>query len=428
MARKISVANEEVAISAFGAVTPLGNNWENIADCLWQGKSGIHKIHKFNCESFMTQHAGIPETYNESGLNNRRRQSAEVLYTRHAARDLSAHPQFPGNCYAESEIACIIGVDEPAVDIPLCLRMKADPKFRQQKLSLLEKLLKHFRLQDCLGLEPSSLLANIHEFIPFSGLTATHVGLCSASLQAIGLGFQAIQSGNVEAAIVGGVSGKVNPINLARLELMDVISTDTLLAPTERSRPFDAQRSGFVLAEGAVLFLLEKKSNIEARNDRPLLGIMGYGSSLAAETIVTPHHTSLEMKLAMHRALRDADIDPEKIDLINAHGTSTVLNDLHEAEAIKTLFLSNRRLLVTANKSLHGHMIAAAGAMEVLNTLISANEGFIPGVINLEHQDERCDIQLLHKSQRQSCEFILKNSFGMGGLAASVVTRNYYAA
>jgi 3-oxoacyl-[acyl-carrier-protein] synthase II len=246
------------------------------------------------------------------------------------------------------------------------------------------------------------------------------VGLCSASLQAIGMGMQAIHSGQLDAVIVGGISGKVNPINLARLELMDVISTDLNLDPTKRSRPFDQKRSGFVLAEGAVLFVIEKRNNILQRGDKPLLNLLGYGASLGAEHIVAPHQNSLEMRLAMQRALDSARMSALEVDLINVHGTSTVLNDLHESQAINSVF-GNDEVSVTANKSLHGHLIAAAGAMEVLNTLISTQEGFIPGSINCDHQDRQCKINLIKNTINETPNFILKNSFGMGGLAASML-------
>ena len=221
--------------------------------------------------------------------------------------------------------------------------------------------------------------------------------------------------------IVGGISGKVNPINLARLELMDVISTDLSLKPEQRSRPFDKRRSGFVLAEGAVLFLIEKESRVLARQAQPLLKLLGYGASLGAEHIVAPHHNSLEMKLAMKRALESSALSQNDIDLINVHGTSTILNDQHESKAILEIFENNVSVPVTANKSLHGHLIAAAGAMEILNTLIALNENFIPGTINCDEQDETCSINLIRKTQFKKINRVLKNSFGMGGLAASMV-------
>lgn len=413
--------NDKISISAFGAVTPLGVDHDSIANCLKNGISGIKKIEKFNCDNFITQHAGVPELGNELiRWPSSKRHIAESVYADFAVKELLSHPLFPKRNYQTNRLGCIVGVDEPAVDIQLCLATK-EKRRTSSKLDILDNVLSNFRLNDCLNLEPSSVLEVIYKNIPFSGLSTTHIGLCSASLQAIGMAVKLIRSDVLDAAIVGGVSGKVNPLNLARLELMDVISTDVGLDPEQRSRPFDRRRSGFVLAEGAILFLLERESCVIARGQKPLLNILGYGSSLSAEHIVAPHKESLEMKLAMQRALNDAHIAPEKIDLINAHGTSTVLNDLHESAAINEIFSCNSGVGVTANKSLHGHLIAAAGAMEILNTLISCQENFIPGSINCQDQDERCKINLIKATKPGRHNLIVKNSFGMGGLAASMV-------
>lgn len=416
-----AITKENIVISAFGAVTPLGSTYDAICDALKKGISGIKSIEKFNCETFTTQHAGVPDEGNElvRWPSNRPR-FAELVYAEMAAKHLLAHPNFPKSLYNANRIGCIVGVDEQAADVQLCLKMKADKKIEPSNNQLLDKMVRHFKINDCLNLEPSSVLSAIYKMIPFSGFSTTHVGLCSASLQAIGMGMQAIQHGKCDAMIVGGISGKVNPINLARLELMDVISTDLSLKPEQRSRPFDKRRSGFVLAEGAVLFLIEKESDVIARGDKPLLRLLGYGASLGAEHIVAPHHDSLEMKLAMRRALENSRLTSSDIDLINVHGTSTILNDHYESKAISDVF-DNKLVPVTANKSLHGHLIAAAGAMEVLNTLIALNEEFIPGSINCDEQDENCAVNLIKKTQFQKINRVLKNSFGMGGLAASMV-------
>ncbi len=384
--------NIEVSISAFGAVTPIGSSYTDIFDSLYHGKSGIKKNLKFCCDKYALGDAGIPDEGNEAikWSHDQRNIIGETFYASLAAKRLRESDRFPKGFYREDQIGCIIGVDEPPVDLELCMDMFGSMNHDK---SLIEKLTNHIRLHHHHESEPSAALNSIHKEIKFSGCAKTHLGLCSASLQAIGMGYKAIQNGLVEAMIVGGVSGKVNPVNAARLELIGAISLDTQFSATERSRPFDRRRSGFVLAEGAVLFLLEKKSNLKKRHETPLLNILGYGASLGAEHVVAPHKQSLEMRLSMGRALNDAGVSPSAIDVINAHGTSTQLNDLHESMAINHLFKDHaNHINVVANKSIHGHMIAAAGAMEVLNTIISVNEGFIPGTINLEEQDERCNI------------------------------------
>lgn len=421
---------DSVLITAFGAVTPIGSQYEEIEKSLKFGLSGIKKNEKFNCESYITEHAGIPDEGNAHiRWPNNNRITGEMFYADLSAERLKAHPAFPHHYYDSERIGCIIGVDEPAIDIQLALKINKNTKSNSQEECRIKHFIDTLRLSDCFNFEPSMVLNKIYKNIPFGGYSMCHVGLCSASLQAIGMGMNAIQNDLADAMIVGGVSGKVTPINLARLEKMDVISTDTNLLPEERSRPFDSKRSGFMLAEGAILFMLEKSSNVKRRGAKGLLEVSGYGSSLGAQHIVIPHKDSLEMELSMRRAINDAGLTENDIDHINAHGTSTVLNDLHESLAINRIFSDNKKITVTANKSLHGHLIAAAGAMEVLNVLVYVNQGFIPATTNLYSQDPQCVLNVVKKIKEQKINTVLKNSFGMGGLAASLVLkrceRNY---
>lgn len=192
---KPSHMNEKIAITAFGAVTPLGSEYQAITGSLKQGDSGIKKIEKFCCDSFTTQHAGVPNEGNELvRWPSARPRFAELLYAEMAAKQLYRHSQFPKDVYSEDRIGCIVGVDEPAVDVQLCLKMKAEGRDGDMKFDLLNKMIRHFKVNDCLNLEPSSVLSTIYKIIPFAGFTTTHVGLCSASLQAIGMGVDAIRT------------------------------------------------------------------------------------------------------------------------------------------------------------------------------------------------------------------------------------------
>lgn len=413
---------DAVVISAFGAVTPLGGSYEELHAALREGRSGVRRIEKFDCSTYTTQHAGVPHEGNERvRWPSSRRIGTEQLYGDLAAARLLAHAPFVVRDYSPDRIGCLVGVDVPATDVQSALELVDKINGDKSREALIRVLVSHMRMSEFVSGDATSVFGAIHRHIPFSGCALAHVGLCSASLQAIGMGMLALRQGRVDAAIVGGVSGKVNPLNLARLESLDVVSTDLNLDPRHRSRPFDIRRSGFVLAEGAVLFLLERESAVRARGDTPLARVAGYGASLAAEHIVIPHLQSLEMRLAMQRALRDAGYAPADIDYVNAHGTSTILNDKHESEAIRAVFPTRPGIPVTANKSQHGHLIATAGAMEVLNTTIGLRERFIPATINLEEQAQECAVNVVRIAAPSDAKRVLKNSFGMGGLAASLV-------
>ncbi|KZL24689.1 beta-ketoacyl-[acyl-carrier-protein] synthase family protein [Pseudovibrio sp. WM33] len=419
---------DDIVISAFGCVTPIGSSYEEIKSALRGGHSGIREIKKYDTGSFKSKHAFIPKLGNEKIRWPHRGKPVigDSLYTRTALSALKSHPGYALEQYDPARIGCYLGVDEPVADIVQTINCvvegEPDATSLDERAAVMER---HFRVSDFLNYSPITALKQVRETIEFSGPAFCHLGLCSASLQAIGSGFHALQDNRLDAVVVGGVTAKISPEHLIALEAADVIVTDGTVPPEERSRPFDQRRSGYVPAEGAVFFVLERKSAVEQRGAKPLLKILGYGSSLNAQHIVKPHIDSLDMVLSMRRAIKDSGITPDQINLVNAHGTSTQLNDLHESKAINDVF--DHRVPVTANKSLHGHMIAAAGAMETLNTLISSQEGFVPGTINLKSQDPRCDVDVVSESREMAAQTVLKNSFGMGGLAATVILQSYAA-
>ncbi len=420
---------DPICISAYGAITPLGNSLDEISHALQHGISGVRAIEKFNTSTFQTKWAGVPELGNQlirwPRTGRPGGKPGELLYAEMAAEQLVG--QFnPSQHYPASRIGCVIGVDEPSIDPQRCVELAhlLGPEGCNNREQLVQKATDYFRVSEMMDLDVTSVLRTIHKFVPFSGYARCHVGLCSASLQALGMARQAILDGKVDAVVVGGVSAKVTPFNLAQLEAIGALCTDPLLDGPARCRPFDQRRSGFIPAEGAVLFVVERESAIKARGGKVLARLLGYGASLAAEHIVAPHSGSLEMRLCMERALADAAVPLQDISCINAHGTSTKLNDYHESQAFEQIFGKGQVPPVTATKSMHGHLIAAAGAMEVLGTIAAFRDNFIPGVINLEQQDDAIEVPVVQKTRAAQLNYVLKNSFGMGGLAASMVLQN----
>jgi len=414
------MSQQRVVISGFGCCTPLGDHYAAIEESLCNGCSGVRKIAKYDTATFKSHFAGIPESGNFSTQGVLQRFSHDEFYTRTAMENLLASVCFDPSAIDEQRIGCFLGVDEPVVDIAQTVNLAYDLNKVDGQFSNLDSALeKHFRVQDFIRYDPTNALRTVHKLLPFKGPAAVHLGLCSASLQAIGTGFQAVQRGRVDAAIVGGISAKVTAEHYIGLESVDIIATDERLDPMELSRPFDARRSGYLPAEGAVLFLVEPLEACLRAGREPLMELVGFGTSTNASHIVKPAPDSAEMKMAMTRALSNAGLRARDIGMVNAHGTSTILNDFHESAAICAVL--GEQVPVTANKSLHGHMIAAAGAMETLNTLISLRSGFIPGTINLESRDPDCLVNVSPFTLRRPMDYCLKNSFGMGGLAASMI-------
>lgn len=422
--------NSPICISAIGAITPLGDTLDDVTAAFYDGTSGIRPIEKFSTDTFDTKWAGLPPIANDlmRWPDRDKRYSArpgEVLYAERAIQSLLA--QFnPLDAYAADRVGCVIGVDEPAIDPQRCIDIvqRAGRDNIGKRRTLIDSAVQSLRISELLDIDTTAVLRTIHKAVPFAGYTRTHVGLCSASLQALGMAFNAIRSGRIDAAIVGGASAKVTPMNIARLEAIGAVCTDPALAGSERSRPFDRRRSGFMPAEGSVLFVLEREAAVLARGGQVYARLKGYGASLSAEHIVAPHTMNTEMRLCMQRALADAGIPLEEFSAINTHGTSTKLNDHHESRAIAEVFEGFKIPAVAATKSQHGHLIASAGAMEVLGVIGSFREDFLPAIRNLGESDEEAILPLLRERRDGPVRNVLKNSFGMGGLAASIVLQN----
>lgn len=417
---------DTLCVSAYGAVTPLGCHLDEIHACFMHEKSGIRKIKKFDHQYFQTHEAGIPIEGNELLRWPKKKsfRNGELFYAGLAAKRLHERLHLQ-EYYPAEDIGCIVGIDESAIDIEKSIGFADKVPADADKQCLVDVALEHFKINEFFDLDTTAVLKTIHEIIPFAGLSFALLGLCSASTQSIGLAMRAIRNGEIKAAICGGVSAKVTPLNLARLEEMGVISTDQNYCGSRRSRPFDRHRSGFVLAEGAGLFVIEKLSNVLARQHEPLAYLLGYGGALCAQHIVAPHKDDLEMQLSMERAIEHAGIDRTAIDFVSTHGTSTVQNDQHEASAIRTVFGAHNPAIV-ATKSWHGHLIAAAGAMEILCVLVSFRNNVLPKILNCDEIDPQlpAGIAFVREHQYQPLKYALKNSFGMGGGASSLVLGN----
>lgn len=251
---------------------------------------------------------------------------------------------------------------------------------------------------------------------------------CAGASQAIGNAFRLIRRGEAEVALAGGADSVLSLDTLGALYLLGAASSEQRWG--ERlCRPFERHRSGLVAGEGGGFLVLESLERALARGATPYAEILGYGSSLDGYKVTAPDPEGRGAVLAMQAALDDAGLAPGRIDLINAHGTSTPLNDATESEAIKQVFAVDehyRRLAVTANKSQFGHLIAAAGAPELIATALSCRDDRVPPTLNLDAADERCDLDYTpHRAVSRQVDVALSNSFGFGGLNTSLVVGKY---
>lgn len=272
---------DRICITAYGAVTPLGNTIKDIFENLRDSKSGITEIKKFDHSSLKTSHAGVPVEGNDliHWPRKNRFRSGDITYAQIAARRLQEQLNI-NEIYRPEEIGCIVGVEEPAPDVDHILELNKNKPIKADRCSQIDEAISYFRVVDCLDTDTISIINSVHDIISFSGTTYGHLGLCCASTQSVGLAMRSIARGEIKAAICGGIGAKVTPVTLARMEGIGVISTDEQFMFKNRSRPFDRRRSGFMLSEGAVLFTLEKESNIRARKAKPLALLKGYGGGI----------------------------------------------------------------------------------------------------------------------------------------------------
>lgn len=251
---------------------------------------------------------------------------------------------------------------------------------------------------------------------------------CAGAAHAIGLGMRMIRRGETPMVVAGGADSVLNLPTMIGLHLLGAPSINDRLGD-RLCRPFDRDRSGFVAGEGAGMLVLEEERHARKRGARIYAELAGFGSSLDAYRITAPHPEGLGAASAMRRALQDAKQSCEEIDCINAHGTSTPLNDPAETLAIKQTFADHahyRRLAVCANKSQLGHLIAAAGAPELIASVLSIRDNCIPPTLNLENPDPLCDLDYVPGVSRSTpVRALLSNSFGFGGLNAALVVRRY---
>jgi 3-oxoacyl-[acyl-carrier-protein] synthase II len=250
---------------------------------------------------------------------------------------------------------------------------------------------------------------------------------CSGGTDAIGMGFKAIIHGEAEVMLVGGSDAGISPTLMASLDNLGAIATSWNEQPHKSSRPFDRKRNGFVTSEGSGVLILEELEHAKARDAKIYAEILGYGSTCDAYHAVAPLPSGESAIKCMELSIEDAGITSDEIEYINAHGTSTVANDETETLALKKLFGPRvKEIMISANKSMIGHMWGAAGAVEGIFTAKTLQEGIVPPTINLDEADPNCDLDYVpHKSRRADVRFALSNSFGFGGINASIVLKKY---
>jgi len=251
---------------------------------------------------------------------------------------------------------------------------------------------------------------------------------CSASAHSVGESFEIIRRGDAEAMIAGGSEAAITPMSVGGFGRMQALSTRND-DPARASRPFDKDRDGFIIGEGAGVVILEELDHARRRGARIYAELVGYGASADAHHITAPSEDGEGAIRVMSLALKKAGVSPDKVDYINAHGTSTPYNDRLETLAIKKCFGDHaRKVVISSTKSMTGHLLGAAGGLEAGIAALAVHDQEVPPTINLDHPDPECDLDYVpHKSRKLKVDYALSNSFGFGGTNAALLFKRYEA-
>ena len=423
-------SRRRVAITGVGMVTPVGNDAASTWTGTLDGTSGVAPIASFDASGFPTRIAAeVKGLVPEDRVDDRKLLKYAESF---AALALVAAEEAMADCGARPSAATagrwgVVGGSGMMTTSFASLG-------RLQRAFAVDGTLDHRRL----GTEGASLISPVefarHQSVCALGLLQQRFGIrgysnnvhtaCASGGQALGLGARAIRRGDADCVLAGGYDSMINPLGLAGFCLLGALSDDND-DPEGASRPFDLTRNGFVLGEGAAFLVLEEWGHARERKARIYAELAGDGSSLSAYRITDSHPSGDGPIQTMRSALLDAGESPDRVDYVNAHGTSTQMNDLTETNALKAVFGERAHALpVSSTKSQIGHLIAAAGAVEGSLCVLAIRDGVIPMTRNRHHPDPECDLDYVTDAPRRGrVDVALSNSFGFGGTNSCLVFR-----
>ncbi|MBI3057811.1 MAG: beta-ketoacyl-[acyl-carrier-protein] synthase family protein [Deltaproteobacteria bacterium] len=423
-----------VVVTGVGVITPIGIGVENYWKAALDGASGSRLITHFDPAGLPSQMAAVVREEEElQRVRSRLGVDAEesrVAFFALAAASMAAEGCAWGSYYRSDRLGIFVGTSGGRVDLrrmaEIAYRSRAENGREISVPAYIKDYCKNLNGNFVLRLFPQYVTALVAGRFGITGSSSTIQTACTSSAQAIGEALRAIQRGSVDAALSGGSECIVSPIELQLFCLLGALSRRNG-EPERASRPFDAERDGFVLGEGAGVLVLERLDHALERRAPILAELAGYGTSCDAYRVTDEAPDGRGAILAMRRALEDACLPPEEIDYVNAHGTSTPMNDRVETLAIKAVFGKHaHKLAVSSTKSMIGHTISAAGAIELTTCVLALRDQMIPPTINYEYPDPECDLDYVPNHARTGkLEAVLSNSFGFGGHNDCLVVKRF---
>ncbi|MGE9753743.1 beta-ketoacyl-ACP synthase II [Bacillus inaquosorum] len=411
------MSKKRVVVTGLGALSPLGNDVDTSWNNAINGVSGIGPITRVDAEEYPAKVAAELKDFN-----------VEDYMDKKEARKMDRFTQY-------AVVAAKMAVEDAGLEITDEIAPRVGV-WVGSGIGGLETLESQFEIFLTKGprrvspffvpmMIPDMATGQISIALGAKGVNSCTVTACATGTNSIGDAFKVIQRGDADVMVTGGTEAPLTRMSFAGFSANKALSTNP--DPKTASRPFDKNRDGFVMGEGAGIIVLEELEHALARGAKIYGEIVGYGSTGDAYHITAPAQDGEGGARAMQEAIKDAGIAPEEIDYINAHGTSTYYNDKYETMAIKTVFGEHaHKLAVSSTKSMTGHLLGAAGGIEAIFSVLAIKEGVIPPTINIQTPDEECDLDYVpDEARRQDLNYVLSNSLGFGGHNATLIFKKY---
>ncbi len=407
-----------VVITGVGVISPVGNDATTFWNSLLEGKSGIDRITSFDVSQYPTQIAGEVKNFNPEEFMDK--------------KDVKRNDRFVQFAMAAAKMAVkdanLTVTEENAEQVGVYIGSGIGglATWEEQHTVLMEKGPRRVSPFFIPMMIANMASGQVSIELGAKGPTSSAITACATGTNAIGDAFRLIQHGHADVMITGGAEATIRPMALAGFCSAKAMSTRND-EPQKASRPFDKDRDGFVMGEGAGILVLEELEHAKRRGASIIAEVIGYGMSADAHHITAPSPGGEGAARCMKNALKDAGVDPTEVDYINAHGTSTDQGDIAETMAIKKVFGEHAyELAVSSTKSMTGHLLGATGGIEAIATAYAIRDQILPPTINLENPDPECDLDYVPNVARKAkVDVAISNTFGFGGHNASIVLKKY---
>lgn len=406
-----------VVITGSGVVSSLGFGTEQLWNSIKEGKCGISKVEKFDTSNYSSKVAAEIKNFDPTAFLDKKEARRMDKYTQYAL--VATKMAF------ENSKINVESIDRDRAGVIVGSGIGGIETFEDQCKVLFEKgpgRISPFFIPMMIANMASGRIAIEYGLCGFNECVVT---ACATGNNAIGDAFKVIQRGDADLMVTGGAEASITPVSFAGFCSQKAMSANE--DPLKASRPFDAERDGFVMGEGSAILIIEELEHALNRGANILAEIVGYGCTCDAHHITAPHPEGLGGIKCMKMALKDAGINAEDVGYVNAHGTSTPLNDAGETKIVKAVFGEYaKKLPVSSTKSMTGHLLGAAGAVEAIITSLALKEGFIPATINYNTPDPECDLDCVPNVGRKAdIKYALSNSLGFGGHNATLALKKY---